>query len=139
MKGFIIIKCIVVIHHFKPTYSFHKIDEHTTFDNNDFRNTVPRFSEANRKANQTLVDSITKMSTRKNVTAAQIALAWLLAQKPWIVPIPGTTKLHRLYENTEAEKIFLDAGELKEITDAVSEVEVQGVRYAEHSQKMIDR
>ena len=116
-----------------------KIDENTTFDKTDFRNTVPRFSEENRKANQALVDLLGKIAKEKNATSAQIALAWLLAQKPWIVPIPGTTKLHRLEENVGAADIELSADDLKEINQAVSNIDVQGARYTEQSQKMIDR
>jgi aryl-alcohol dehydrogenase-like predicted oxidoreductase len=115
-----------------------KIDENTTFDKTDFRNTVPRFSEENRKANQALVDLLGKIAKEKNATSAQIALAWLLAQKPWIVPIPGTTKLHRLEENVGAADIELSADDLKEINQAVSNIDVQGARYTEQSQKMID-
>jgi aryl-alcohol dehydrogenase-like predicted oxidoreductase len=116
-----------------------KIDEHTSFDKNDFRNTVPRFSEENRKANQALVDLLRRIAKDMNATAAQIALAWLLAQKPWIVPIPGTTKIHRLEENVGAAAITLSAADLKEINEAVSEIEVQGARYSEQAQKMINR
>jgi aryl-alcohol dehydrogenase-like predicted oxidoreductase len=116
-----------------------KIDETTTFDKNDFRNTVPRFSEENRKANQALVDLLGKIAKEKNATPAQIALAWLLAQKPWIVPIPGTTKLHRLEENIGAVEITLNTNDLKEITEAVSNIDVQGGRYSEQSQKMVNR
>lgn len=114
-----------------------KIDENTTFDKNDFRNTVPRFSEENRKANQALVDLLGRIAKEKNATNAQIALAWLLAQKPWIVPIPGTTKLHRLEENVGAAEIELTENDLKEINDAVSKIEVQGARYPEHLQKRV--
>jgi aryl-alcohol dehydrogenase-like predicted oxidoreductase len=116
-----------------------KIDENTTFGNNDFRNTVPRFSEENRKANQAVVDLLGRIAKEKNATNAQIALAWLLAQKPWIVPIPGTTKLHRLEENVGAAEIKLSSENLKEIDEAVSNIEVQGARYSEQGQKMIDR
>ena len=116
-----------------------KIDENTEFDKNDFRNTVPRFSEENRKANQALVDVLGRIAKDKNATNAQIALAWLLAQKPWIVPIPGTTKLHRLEENVGAAAIKLSAENLREINEAVSHIEVQGARYSEQGQKMIDR
>ena len=116
-----------------------KIDENTEFDKNDFRNTVPRFSEENRKANQALVDVLGRIAKDKNATNAQIALAWLLAQKPWIVPIPGTTKLHRLEENVGAAAIKLSAENLREINEAVSHIEVQGARYSEQAQKMIDR
>jgi aryl-alcohol dehydrogenase-like predicted oxidoreductase len=116
-----------------------KIDENTTFDKNDFRNTVPRFSEENRKANQALVDLLGKIAKEKNAKSAQIALAWLLAQKPWIVPIPGTTKLHRLEENIGSAEITLNADDLKEINVALSKIEVQGGRYSEQSQKMVNR
>ena len=116
-----------------------KIDENTTFDKNDFRNTVPRFSEENRKANQALVDLLGKIAKEKNATSAQIALAWLLAQKPWIVPIPGTTKLHRLQENLASAEITLNGNDLKEINDALVNIAVQGARYSEQAQKMIDR
>jgi aryl-alcohol dehydrogenase-like predicted oxidoreductase len=116
-----------------------KIDENTTFDKTDFRNSVPRFSEENRKANQALVDLLGKIAKEKNATNAQIALAWLLAQKPWIVPIPGTTKLHRLEENVGAANITLSIDDLKEINKALSSIEVQGARYSEQAQKMINR
>lgn len=116
-----------------------KIDENTTFDKNDFRNTVPRFSGENRKANQALVDLLGKIAKEINATSAQIALAWLLAQKTWIVPIPGTTKLHRLEENIASTEITLSESELKEINDALSTIEVQGARYSEQAQKMINR
>ncbi len=115
------------------------INENTTFDKSDFRNTVPRFSEENRKANQALVDLLGNIAHAKNATPAQIALAWLLAQKPWIVPIPGTTKLHRLEENLAAVDIQLSANDLKEINGALSEIEVQGNRYSEGAQKMVNR
>jgi len=105
------------------------INANTTFDKTDFRNVVPRFDEENRKANQTLVDVLSKIAAQKGVTNAQIALAWLLAQKPWIVPIPGTTKLHRLQENLGAAAVDLTAGDLAEIESAVSGIEVQGARY----------
>ena len=116
-----------------------KIDENTAFGKDDFRSIVPRFSEENRKANQALVDLLGKMAKERNATAAQIALAWLLAQKPWIVPIPGTTKLHRLEENIGSVDISLSAGDLKEINDAVVKIEVQGARYPEQMQKMVNR
>lgn len=116
-----------------------KIDENTTFDKTDFRNIVPRFSEENRKANQALVDLLGKMASERNATSAQIALAWLLAQKPWIVPIPGTTKLHRLEENLGTAEIELSVDDLKEINEALSKIEVQGQRYSEQAQKMINR
>jgi pyridoxine 4-dehydrogenase len=105
------------------------INASTTFDKTDFRNVVPRFDADNRKANQTLVDVLSKIAAEKGVTNAQIALAWLLAQKPWIVPIPGTTKLHRLEENIGAAAVELTAGDLAEIESAVSGIEVQGARY----------
>jgi pyridoxine 4-dehydrogenase len=105
------------------------INADTTFDKTDFRNVVPRFDAENRKANQTLVDVLSKIAAEKGVTNAQIALAWLLAQKPWIVPIPGTTKLHRLEENIGAAAVELTTGDLAEIESAVSGIEVQGARY----------
>ena len=116
-----------------------KIDSNTTFSANDFRSTVPRLSEDNRKANQVLINLIGKIANEKNATNAQIALAWLLAQKPWIVPIPGTTKLHRLKENLGAANLLLDSADLKSIGDALSNIQVQGARYSEGAQKMIDR
>jgi aryl-alcohol dehydrogenase-like predicted oxidoreductase len=115
------------------------IDERTSFDPSDFRNTVPRFAPENRKANQAVVDVVGAIAARKDVTPAQLALAWVLAQKPWIVPIPGTTKLHRLEENLAAVTVELTAGDLREIDAAVSLVPVHGDRYSESSQKMIDR
>jgi len=115
-----------------------KIDESTTFDSTDFRNTVPRFSAENRRANQAVVDVVRTMASKKNATPAQIALAWVLAQKPWIVPIPGTTKIHRLEENLGAADVTLAPDDLRQI-DAVLEIPVQGARYGEASQKMIDR
>jgi aryl-alcohol dehydrogenase-like predicted oxidoreductase len=108
-----------------------KIDENTTFDKNDFRNIVPRFTPEARKANQTLVDLLRRIAEQKNATPAQIALAWLLAQKPWIVPIPGTTKLHRLEENTGAVEIELTPDDLLQIESAASQITVQGARYPE--------
>lgn len=116
-----------------------KVDETTAFAPNDFRNTVPRFSEENRKANAALVELLGKMTSDRQATAAQIALAWLLAQKPWIVPIPGTTKLPRLAENLGSAAIVLSAEDLSAITEAVSAIEVQGMRYNEQSQRLIDR
>ncbi len=116
-----------------------KIDENTTFDKNDFRNILPRFSEENRKANQSLVNLLGKIAAEKNATSAQIALAWLLAQKPWIVPIPGTTKLLQLEENVGAAEIKLTGNDLKEINDAVSNIEVAGNRYPEQLQKTVNR
>ncbi len=116
-----------------------KIDQTTTFDKADFRNVVPRFSEANRKANQGLVHLLGKMAHERNATSAQIALAWLLAQKPWIVPIPGTTKLHRLEENVGAAVLTLSADDLQQINEAFSAIDVQGARYPEQMQKMVGR
>ncbi len=115
------------------------INENTTFDKSDFRNTVPRFSEENRKVNQALVNLLGRIAKEKNATNAQIALAWLLAQKPWIVPIPGTTKAHRLEENVGAAAITLSTNDLKEINEALSKIEVTGARYSEQAQKMINR
>jgi aryl-alcohol dehydrogenase-like predicted oxidoreductase len=111
-----------------------KIDENTTFDAFDFRNVVPRFTPEARKANQAFVDFIREIAARKKVTPAQIALAWLLAQKPWIVPIPGTTKLHRLIENTDAAAVELTPDDLREINDAAAKITVQGARYPAHLQ-----
>jgi aryl-alcohol dehydrogenase-like predicted oxidoreductase len=116
-----------------------KIDASTQFTENDFRNRLPRFSEENRKANQALVDLLAQVAQRKNATPAQIALAWLLAQKPWIVPIPGTTKLHRLDENLGAAKIELTANDLREIEGAAARIQVQGARYPEELQKLVGR
>ena len=116
-----------------------KIDENTTFDSSDFRNVVPRFTPENRKANLAFVDWLTKFAERKKATPAQIALAWLLAQKAWIVPIPGTTKRHRLEENIAATAIELTAGDLREIDDAAAQITVHGARYPEHLQQMIGR
>ena len=115
------------------------INENTMFDKTDFRNTVPRFSEENRKANQALVDLLGSIAAEKGASPAQIALAWLLAQKPWIVPIPGTTKLHRLEENMGAADIQLSGNDLEEINGALSQIEVQGNRYSEQAQKMVNR
>jgi aryl-alcohol dehydrogenase-like predicted oxidoreductase len=116
-----------------------KIDETTTFDSTDFRNTVPRFSPDARKANQALVDLIARFAEAKNATAAQIALAWVLAQKDWIVPIPGTTKQHRLTENIGATKVELTGEDLAELDKLTAKVKVQGARYGEASQKMVNR
>ena len=116
-----------------------KIDETTTFDSTDFRNTVPRFSPEARKANRALVDLLETIAQRKKATTAQIALAWVLAQKPWIVPIPGTTKRHRLQENVAAESAELSAGDLREIESVASGITVQGARYSEGAQRMINR
>jgi aryl-alcohol dehydrogenase-like predicted oxidoreductase len=115
------------------------INADTTFDKTDFRNVVPRFEVENRKANQQLVDVLTKIAGEKGVTNAQIALAWLLAQKPWIVPIPGTTKLHRLEENLGAASVVLTTSDLEEIEKAVSVIEVQGARYPAQLQKNVGR
>jgi pyridoxine 4-dehydrogenase len=115
------------------------INAGTTFDKTDFRNVVPRFEAENRKANQTLVDVLSKIAAQKGVTNAQIALAWLLAQKPWIVPIPGTTKLHRLEENLGAAALVLSADDLAEIQGAVSGIEVQGARYPAQLQQRVGR
>jgi aryl-alcohol dehydrogenase-like predicted oxidoreductase len=116
-----------------------KIDATTRFDSSDFRNTVPRFTPENRKANQAVVDLVGRIAAKKKATPAQIALAWVLAQKPWIVPIPGTTKLHRLEENLGAEKVELTAEDLREIDRAVAEITVHGARYSEGSQRMVNR
>lgn len=116
-----------------------KIDENTKFDSSDFRNVVPRFSPEARKANQSLVDLLGKMAEQKKATPAQIALAWLLAQKPWIVPIPGTTKLHRLEENIGAVAVEFTTDELNEIENASSKIKVQGERYPQQLQKLVGR
>jgi len=116
-----------------------KIDESTSFDSTDFRNSVPRFSPEARKANKALVDLLGTIAQRKGATPAQLALAWLLAQKPWIVPIPGTTKLHRLKENIAAASIELTKGDLQEIERTASQITVQGARYSEGAQRMVDR
>ncbi|HUS11379.1 MAG TPA: aldo/keto reductase [Pyrinomonadaceae bacterium] len=112
-----------------------KIDENTTFDKSDFRNIVPRFTAEARKANQALIDLLRQIAERKRATPAQIALAWLLAQKPWIVPIPGTTKLHRLEENIGAVSVELTPNDLREIDSAASKIEVQGARYPEELER----
>lgn len=116
-----------------------KIDENTTFDTSDFRNIVPRFTPENRKANQTLVNLLGMIAEQKKATPAQVALAWLLAQKPWIVPIPGTTKLERLDENLGAVAIELSADELREIESAASQIPVQGARYPEELERRVGR
>jgi aryl-alcohol dehydrogenase-like predicted oxidoreductase len=116
-----------------------KIDENTTFDSTDFRNIVPRFTPEARKVNQTLVELLHKIATQKNATPAQIALAWLLAQKPWIVPIPGTTKLNRMEENLGASAIELTPDDLSEIEIAASKIAIQGARYPENLQKRVGR
>jgi aryl-alcohol dehydrogenase-like predicted oxidoreductase len=116
-----------------------KMNENTTFDSSDFRNTLPRFTPEARKANQALVDLLGEIAKRKKATPAQIALAWLLAQKLWIVPIPGTTKLHRLEENIGAASIELTPDDLREIENAASKISVQGERYPEHLEQMTGR
>ena len=116
-----------------------QISEDTQFDKSDFRNVVPRFTPENRKANQALVDLVRKIAERKKATPAQIALAWLVAQKPWIVPIPGTTKLHRLEENIGAVSVNLTSDDLREIENAASKIEVVGARYPDELQKMVGR
>jgi aryl-alcohol dehydrogenase-like predicted oxidoreductase len=113
-----------------------KINENTTFDSSDFRNTLPRFTPEARKANQALVDLLGKIAKRKKATPAQIALAWLLAQKPWIVPIPGTTKLKRLEENIGAAEIELTTEDLRDIDHLASKINVQGARYPERLEQM---
>jgi aryl-alcohol dehydrogenase-like predicted oxidoreductase len=116
-----------------------KISEDTKFDKGDFRNIVPRFTRENRKANQALVDLLAKFAQQKKVTPAQIALAWLLAQKPWIVPIPGTTKLHRLEENLGAANVELSRNDLRELETAAAKIPAVGARYPEELQKMVGR
>jgi aryl-alcohol dehydrogenase-like predicted oxidoreductase len=116
-----------------------KMNENTTFDSSDFRNTLPRFTPEARKANRALVDLLGEIAKRKNATPAQIALAWLLGQKPWIVPIPGTTKLQRLEENVGAVEIELTRDDLREIESTASQIEVQGARYPEHLEQMTGR
>jgi aryl-alcohol dehydrogenase-like predicted oxidoreductase len=116
-----------------------KIDDSTTFDSTDFRNTVPRFSADARKANRAVVELLDTIAQRKNATPAQIALAWVLAQKPWMIPIPGTTKVHRLEENVRAASIELSREDLREIESATSEIAIEGARYSEAAQRMIDR
>src|SRR3954451_23787411 len=116
-----------------------KIDTDTKFHESDFRNTIPRFNEENRRANRALVDQIAVIAGRKNATAAQIALAWLLAQKPWIVPIPGTTKMHRMTENNGAAGLELSSADLREIDDAASTVTVQGARYPANMEALTGR
>jgi aryl-alcohol dehydrogenase-like predicted oxidoreductase len=116
-----------------------KIGEDTKFDKSDFRNSVPRFTPENRKANQAVVDLIGKFAQQKKATPAQIALAWLLAQKPWIVPIPGTTKLRRLEENLAAVTLQLSPDNLRELDIAASKIAVQGARYPEELQKLVGR
>ncbi|HEX8022926.1 aldo/keto reductase [Mucilaginibacter sp.] len=115
------------------------INENTSFDKTDFRNIVPRFAPDARAANQAMVDLLTRIANEKQATPAQIALAWLLAQKPWIVPIPGTTKLHRLEENLGAVDITLSAHELSQIEEAASQIKIEGARYPEHLQKRVGK
>jgi aryl-alcohol dehydrogenase-like predicted oxidoreductase len=115
------------------------INENTTFDSTDFRNIVPRFTPEARKANQALVDLLRETAAHKQAKPAQIAIAWLLAQRPWIVPIPGTTKLHRLEENIGAAGVKLTTDDLRNIDRAVSRVTVQGARYPEHLQQLVGR
>jgi len=115
------------------------INENTKFDKDDVRNVVPRFAEENRKANQIVVETITEFAKSKNVTPAQVALAWVLAQKPWIAPIPGTTKINRLEENLNAEQLTLSREDLKEIENAFARIEVQGARYPKHLQQLVGR
>ena len=116
-----------------------KINADTKFDASDFRNKVPRFDSENRKANQALVDVVERFAKQKQATPAQVALAWVLAQKPWIVPIPGTTKIHRLRENLGAASLQLTAEDLRELESAASKITVQGARYPEHLQKLVGR
>jgi aryl-alcohol dehydrogenase-like predicted oxidoreductase len=116
-----------------------KIDEKTTFDPSDFRNVVPRFTEENRKVNLAFVEWLKRFAERKKATPAQIALAWLLARKPWIVPIPGTTKLHRLDENAGALSVAFGPGDLQEIDQAAAQIRVHGARYPEHLQRLVGR
>ena len=116
-----------------------KISPDTKFDKDDLRNIVPRFSQENRKANQTLVDLISKFAEQKKATPAQIALAWVLAQKPWVVPIPGTTKLHRLEENLGAVNVQLTPDDLRQLDNAMAKIPVQGERYPEAMQKLVNR
>ena len=115
------------------------IDENTTFDSTDFRNIVPRFTPEARKANQALVDLLGEIGKQKKATPAQIALAWLLAQKPWIVPIPGTTKLERLEENIGAAAVELTSDDLREIESAASQITIQGARYPEELERRTGR
>lgn len=115
------------------------INENTKFDKNDFRNLLPRFDEENIKKNQVVVDRISHFAKRKNATPAQVGLAWILAQKPWIVPIPGTTKVHRLQENLRAEELILTDQDLQEIDEAFSQIQIQGTRYPTHLQEIVNR
>ncbi|RZM18937.1 MAG: aldo/keto reductase [Pedobacter sp.] len=115
------------------------INEQTKFESSDFRNTVPRFNEENRKANQGFVEVLKGIAAEMNASPAQVALAWLLAQKPWIAPIPGTTKVHRLQENLDSANLMLSAADLSKITEASTSIKIQGDRYAAHSQKMVGK
>jgi aryl-alcohol dehydrogenase-like predicted oxidoreductase len=115
------------------------INANTKFSDNDFRNVVPRFDEENRKANQVVVDKLNEFAKGKNATPAQIALAWMVAQQPWIVPIPGTTKITRLEENVGADQVTLSSQELQEIETVFSSINVQGARYPEQLQKLVGR
>ena len=116
-----------------------QIDGTTTLDSTDFRNVVPRFTPENRKANQAVVDLLTRIAAKQRATPAQIAFAWLLARNPWIVPIPGTTKLHRLEENLGGASVELTPDDLREIESSTAKITVHGARYSEGAQKMIDR
>jgi len=116
-----------------------KIDENTNFDSTDFRNIVPRFTLEARKANKVLVDLLQEIAAQKNATPAQVALAWLLAQKSWIVPIPGTTKLHRMEENLGAVRVELTNDDLLQIEEAASKIKIEGARYPEHLQKRVGK
>jgi aryl-alcohol dehydrogenase-like predicted oxidoreductase len=116
-----------------------KVDEKTTFDAADFRNLLPRFSPENRKANQSFVDWLTRFAEGKGATSAQVALAWILAQKPWIVPIPGTTKRRRLEENLGAAAVRLTPDDLREIDRSAAAIAIHGARYPDHMQKMVGR
>jgi len=116
-----------------------KIDASTEFAADDFRANVPRFSEENRASNRAMVELLERLAGEKAATPAQVALAWILAQKPWIVPIPGTTKRHRLEENVAAPDVELTGAELREIEEAVAKIEIRGARYSEGSQRMVDQ
>jgi aryl-alcohol dehydrogenase-like predicted oxidoreductase len=116
-----------------------KMSESTSFANDDFRSKVPRFSQEAMKANQGLIDLINEFAQKKKCTPAQLALAWVLAQRPWIVPIPGTTKIHRLEENMGAANVTLSEDDLKQIDDATAQIEIVGARYPESSMKMVDK
>ena len=115
------------------------IDQNTEFDKTDFRNIVPRFSPEARKANQGMIDLLNKIAAEKSATPAQIALSWLLAQKPWIVPIPGTTKLHRLEENIGTVNVTLTEDDLKSMEDAAAHIQIEGARYPAHLQQLVSK